>query len=115
MNMVQVVVTDYMENAKKRLGPILNQKGQFSYEMEILAKDRHRVTLEVNTRLTYQDGKPSGIQGIARDITERKRAEAERQVISEIVSGIITTSNLNELLNLIHQSISKILYAVHCD
>lgn len=46
----------------KRLGQRLNQKGQFSYEMEILAKDGHRVTLEVNTRLTYQDGKPNGIR-----------------------------------------------------
>jgi len=82
--------------------------------MEILAKDGHRVTLEVNTRLTYQDGKPSSIQGIARYITERKRAEAERQIISEIVSGIITTSNLGELLTLIHHSISKILYAENC-
>ena len=114
MNMVQVVAPDYLETARERLAQRLNQKGQFSYEMEIFAKDGHRVTLEVNTRLTYQDGKPSGIQGIARDISERKRAEAERQVISEIVSGIITTSNLNELLNLIHKSISKILYAENC-
>jgi signal transduction histidine kinase/DNA-binding response OmpR family regulator len=43
-----------------------------------------------------------------------KRAEAERQVISEIVHGVITTTNLDELLNLARRSIGKFLYAENC-
>ena len=54
------------------------------------------------------------MQGIARDITERKRAEGERRVISEIIQGVVTTPNLEELLNLIHNSISKIIPAENC-
>ncbi|HEV8367174.1 MAG TPA: DAHL domain-containing protein [Pyrinomonadaceae bacterium] len=38
----------------------------------------------------------------------------ERQIISEIVSGAITTSNLDELLKLTHKSIGKLLYAENC-
>jgi diguanylate cyclase (GGDEF)-like protein/PAS domain S-box-containing protein len=45
------------------------------YELEIVAKDGRRVPLEVSTRLISQDGKPIGVQGIARNITERKQAE----------------------------------------
>ncbi|HEX7518147.1 MAG TPA: response regulator [Chthoniobacterales bacterium] len=43
-----------------------------------------------------------------------KRAEAERQVISDIVHGVITTTNLDELLNLARRSIGKLLYAENC-
>ena len=55
-----------------------------------------------------------GLAAIIRDVTEHKRAEAERQVISEIVQGVITTTNLDELLNLAHRSIGKLLYAENC-
>ena len=48
--------------------------------------------LEVTSRPTYEDGKPNGVQGMARDITRRKRAEAERQIISDIVHGVVTTA-----------------------
>jgi PAS domain S-box-containing protein len=48
------------------------------------------------------------------DITQSKRADAERQVISDIVQGVITTTNLDELLNLAHRSIGKLLYAENC-
>ncbi len=39
------------------------------------AKDGRSVPLEVSARLILRDGIPAGVQGIARDITERKRAE----------------------------------------
>jgi transcriptional regulator with GAF, ATPase, and Fis domain len=46
-----------------------------------------------------------------RDITSRKRIELENQVIYEITHGITTTSNLDELMRLIHNALSKVVYA----
>ena len=49
-----------------------------------------------------------------RDITERIRREAETQAISEIVQGIITTSDLDGLFKLAHESIGKVIPAENC-
>jgi PAS domain S-box-containing protein len=56
----------------------------------------------------------SEILTIVRNVTDVRRAEAQSKVISDINQGISTTSNLHELLDHIHHSISKILYAENC-
>jgi diguanylate cyclase (GGDEF)-like protein len=48
-------------------------------EIEIIPKDEGRITLEVSNRLIFEEGKPVGIQGIARDISERKKTEEALQ------------------------------------
>jgi len=48
------------------------------------------------------------------DITERRRTEQEHEVLNEIVRGVTSTSNLDDLLRLIHESIKKIIYAENC-
>ena len=51
---------------------------------------------------------------LANDVTERKRMEDERQAMFEIIQGVSATANLDELLKIIHQSISKLVYAENC-
>ncbi|MGO9096037.1 MAG: PAS domain S-box protein [Bryobacteraceae bacterium] len=46
-------------------------------EMAVLAKDGREIVLEVVSRLVFDKGRPVGIQGIGRDITERKRHQEE--------------------------------------
>ena len=46
-----------------------------TYEIEFIAKDGRRITVEVGTRLIEEEGKVVGIHGAARDISERKRAQ----------------------------------------
>ncbi|MGH9452442.1 MAG: response regulator [Terriglobia bacterium] len=46
-------------------------------EITLLTKDRRQVPIEVSARIIRQEGRPNGIQGIARNITERKRVEVE--------------------------------------
>jgi two-component system sensor histidine kinase/response regulator len=85
------------------------------FEYEVYRKDGSRIWVSENTRIVSDGkGRPLYYEGSVQDITERKRAEAERNVISEIVQGVITTSNLDELLDLAHRSIGKVLYAENC-
>ena len=52
--------------------------------------------------------------GIIRDITQRKRTELENQVLYEITQGVTSTSNLDDLLKIIHHSLGRVVYAENC-
>ena len=64
-----------------------------------------------SVRIQDQDGNTSLKQGFMLDITERKRAETERQVHLEIMQALANTKDLPELLRLVHHSIAKVVYA----
>ena len=58
-----------------------------------------------------ESGTPIRMIGAMSDITSRKEAEIERQVLLEIMQGFANTKDLQELLKLIHGSIAKVVYA----
>jgi len=78
-NALDVVAPEYRELAGERIRRKLAGEDLKQYELEIMAKDGRRIPFEVSTRLILKGGKPVAIQGIARDITERKHAEEERR------------------------------------
>src|SRR5258705_10109422 len=75
LNLMDTVAPEYLKKAREMLRLKLAGETVTAYELEILTKDGGRLPLEANTRLVYQFGVPVGVQGIARDITERKRLE----------------------------------------
>ena len=75
MNLAAVVAPEYLEAARTMTARKVVDERPTTYELEIIAKDGHRVTLELSTRLIVSDGLPIGVQGIGRDITERRQAE----------------------------------------
>lgn len=58
-----------------------------------------------------RDGEVIGIAGISRDITERKNAELELQVLFRIMREVSLTDKLSDHLKLIHQAIGEVIYA----
>jgi PAS domain S-box-containing protein len=77
MNIAQVVVPEQLEKAREMIARKADEDISTVYELDIISKEGLRVPLEVSTRLIRKDGKPVAVQGIARDVTERKRVEAE--------------------------------------
>ena len=64
------------------------------------------------SQLIYDSNeRPLYANGVLFDITERKRAETERQVLLEIMQGLASTDNLQEFLKLVHLTIAKVIYA----
>ena len=60
-----------------------------TYELDIITKSGNRVPLEIRPRLLYKNGKPYAVQGIARDITERKLMENQLRATNQRLLDII--------------------------
>jgi two-component system cell cycle sensor histidine kinase/response regulator CckA len=75
------------------------------YEIEIARKDGQLITLAMSTSLTRRDGQPTGVRGIARDITEQKQLEErlrqsqKMEALGRLAGGI--AHDFNNLLGVI--------------
>jgi diguanylate cyclase (GGDEF)-like protein/PAS domain S-box-containing protein len=82
------------------------------FEMNCQRKDGTHFPASVSTSPIFDhDTGSHKLVCVARDITRRKRLEAESRAISRIIHGATTTANLEELFELIHRTIKKIVYA----
>jgi two-component system, cell cycle sensor histidine kinase and response regulator CckA len=105
LNLTQTVAPEYLEKARQMLDRKLAGEEETVYELEIIARDGRRLAVEVNTRLVFQDGLPVGVQGIARDITERKQLEDQLrqsqklEAVGQLAGGI--AHDFNNLLTAI--------------
>ena len=79
------------------------------YEAALVAKDGREVPVEISTRVIHRDGVPVGIQGIARDITERLSAEAERRRLEAQVQHMQKLEGLGVLAGGIAHDFNNLL------
>jgi PAS domain S-box-containing protein len=98
MNVADVLAPDYLALARRMISRKTGTEGSTVYELEIITKADRRVRLEVSTRLIYHDGQAIGVQGVGRDLTERKRSEealaqqARREAMTHRISQAIRCS-----------------------
>ena len=84
MNITQIIVPEHVEMAKEMtLRKLDDPNSQTLYELDIFAKDGRRLTLEVNTRISFKNEIPVAVEGIARDVTERKQIEKEKLQLAD--------------------------------
>jgi PAS domain S-box-containing protein len=81
-NILDFVAEEQRASARQWLQRLLKGVAMPNVEWDIVAASGERVKLEISARLMARDGHELEIEGIARDITERKRLEREILEIS---------------------------------
>jgi PAS domain S-box-containing protein len=81
-NIVELVVEEQQTAARQWLEQVLKGADLPTVEWDFVVTSGQRVKLEISTRLIKQNGELVEVEGIARDITERKRLEREILEIS---------------------------------
>ncbi len=91
------------------------EKRPHQFEYRMIAADGRAVWFRDNVVVVVlNDGQPQVLRGIMVEITERKRAEQEREVLYAIGETVNTTASLNELLRSIYWHIKKLMDAENC-
>ncbi len=93
MRFTDVIAPEYRESTAERFKRHLGDPSTYRYETQILTKAGRRIDLELATTPLREGDRIIAIQGIARDITERKRQEGEKEAIAEI-DRLVATSPL---------------------
>jgi len=82
VNLADLVAEDQREAARQWLQQVVRGAEPPAAEWDFLNAAGHRVKLEISSRVIEPTGKPLEVEGVARDITERRRLERELLEIS---------------------------------
>jgi len=106
LNIAGVFPPDSLRRARNMIQKKLDAGGPTTYELDLIAKDGTLIPIEVSTRLIHSHGRPVEVQGIARDIRERRLAERElrrsealfRTLITDMEVGVLVFAQSGEIL-----------------
>ncbi|MBA3240111.1 MAG: PAS domain S-box protein, partial [Acidobacteria bacterium] len=76
-NFTELMAPEHVERMRANLSKKVEENEPTTYEIELRAKDGRIVPIEGSSRLIYEKGVAVSVQGMARDITERKQIELE--------------------------------------
>ncbi len=86
MNIAGLLVPEDVGRARNNALEMLAGVSVGQHDLTAIAKDGRRVELEVASRLIFENGRPVGLQSIARDVTERKESERRMEQYARALS-----------------------------
>jgi PAS domain S-box-containing protein len=82
----KLIAPEYQELVQKMIAQKSKKDLPTIYEIEIIRKDGSRIPVEISSRATYSGGKPVEVLGIARDISERKHTEKQKEIFLSLIT-----------------------------
>lgn len=110
-NFWEFIAPDHIKHVREHFCTKLAQRGETTYECDVISKDGRRVPVEVSSRAIYENGVLVGVQGMARDVTERKWAQDALQMFSrQLIEA--QEDERRRIARELHDQIGQVLTAV---
>jgi PAS domain S-box-containing protein len=93
-----IVAPDQLNLTRSMLDRKLHGESKSAYELDVYARDGHRVALEINTRLTTSGDGPPVIHGIARDVSMLRDRVKQAELSAAIGAALTARAPLAEQL-----------------
>ena len=108
-------ISHYQREEFRQQVALREQGVALPYETTVVCRDGSAVPVLVSPQPLFDTaGNFTGSFAVVSDVSSRRRTEIEREVISRIIRGVVETTNLDELLTLVHESLSRVIYAENC-
>jgi signal transduction histidine kinase len=107
MNFGALVAPEYLHVVWQMLRRKRGEGEEILYDLEIVRKDGRRVPLEISTRLIGH-GQPVGVQGIARDVTDRRESERALHALNQRLE-----EEARRIAHALHDEAGQLLASVH--
>jgi PAS domain S-box-containing protein len=87
LNAFDVIHPDYREPCRSALATVFQGQRLDRMEAVFVAKDGRNVVVEGSVNARFREGVPVATRGLFRDVTERRRMEAERARLTAIIEN----------------------------
>ncbi len=90
----KLVAPEHAELVQSQLRRVIEGEDLPAFELDVINAQGRRITLELAVRAIYEGGVAVGVQGIARDVTDRKELEAQlrhaqkMQAVGALAGGV---------------------------
>jgi PAS domain S-box-containing protein len=101
----------HLKHVRVNLCRKLDEENETIYDVDLVTRTGQRVPVEVSSRLVYENGVAVGVQGVARDITDRKRAQEALRIYSQRLIQA-QEAEREKIARELHDQIGQILTAV---
>jgi PAS domain S-box-containing protein len=109
MNARDLVPEQYKERRDRAVAQVLQAGEPVEYEIDYLRKNGSQVPVSITVfAVKEDDGQPTGLAAIVRNLTERKRAEEQFRLVVELSPNGLLMVDKSGLILLVNQQIEQL-------